>query len=72
MSDSRRGSMPAPGRGRMGMSPFGLQHGDDRQAAKVGQTLLRLFRYMSDRPLALCVAGWVLSTAVIIYRPFTS
>ena len=62
MSDSRRGSMPAPGRGRMGMSPFGLQHGDDRQAAKVGQTLLRLFRYMSDRPLALSL---VVALAVI-------
>jgi ABC-type multidrug transport system fused ATPase/permease subunit len=37
----------------MGMSPFGFQHGDDQQAAKVGQTLLRMFRYMSNKRLAL-------------------
>ena len=53
MSDSRRHSTTASGRGRMGMSPFGFQHGDDQQAAKVGQTLLRMFRYMSNKRLAL-------------------
>ena len=48
MSDTRQ---QQPGRGRMGMMPFGSS--DDRKADKVGQTLLRLFRYMSGMRLAL-------------------
>ena len=51
MSNARRDPSMAPGRGRVGMSPFGF--GDDQQAAKVGQTLLRLFGYMSKMRLAL-------------------
>lgn len=48
MSDTRRDLGAGPGRGRMGgMQPFGF-HGDDKGAAKVGETLLRMFRYMSD------------------------
>ena len=62
MSDSRRHSTQASGRGRMGMSPFGSHHGDDQQAAKVGQTLLRMFRYMSNKRLALFL---VVTLAVI-------
>ena len=62
MSDSRRHSTMASGRGRMGMSPFGFHHGDDHQAAKVGQTLLRMFRYMSNKRLALFL---VVTLAVI-------
>ena len=50
MSDTRQ-QQPTPGRGRMGMMPFGSS--DDRKADKVGQTLLRLFRYMSGMRLAL-------------------
>ncbi len=50
MSDTRQ-QQPMPGRGRMGMMPFGSS--DDRKADKVGQTLLRLFRYMSGMRLAL-------------------
>ena len=41
---------------------------DDRYRSSQGPAEI----LMRDRPLALCVAGWVLSTAVIIYRPFTS
>ena len=47
MSDPRRQSSMGPGRGRMGMHPFGFQ-GDDQGAARVSETLLRMFRYMSD------------------------
>ena len=50
MSDTRQ-QQPMPGRGRTGMMPFGSS--DDRKADKVGQTLLRLFRYMSGMRLAL-------------------
>ena len=50
MSD-RRQQQTTPGRGRMGMMPFGSS--DDRKAEKVGQTLLRLFGYMSDMRMAL-------------------
>ena len=50
MSDTRQ-QQPMPGRGRIGMMPFGSS--DDRKADKVGQTLLRLFRYMSGMRLAL-------------------
>ena len=71
MSSSQRSSMPAPGRGRMGMSPFGFPGGDDQPAAKVGQTLLRMYRYMSDRPLALflVVALAVISAAAQAAAP---
>ena len=71
MSDSRRESMQAPGRGRMGMSPFGFHGGDDQPAARVGQTLLRMYRYMSDRPLALflVVALAVISAAAQAAAP---
>ena len=55
MSDSRRNSLPGKG-----MAPFGFH--DDQQAAKVGQTLLRLFRYMSHMRLALFL---VIALAVI-------
>lgn len=56
-------------RGRMGMAPFG-QH-DDQQAAKVGTTLLRLFRYMSHQRLALflVVALAVISAAAQAAAP---
>ena len=49
MSDARRQTSmgPGPGRGRMGMSPFGFQS-DDQGAARVSETLRRMFRYMSD------------------------
>ena len=49
MSDARRQTQApmGPGRGRMGMQPFGF-HGDDQGAARVTETLLRMFRYMSD------------------------
>ena len=55
--------------GRMGMAPFG-QH-DDQQAAKVGTTLLRLFRYMSHQRLALflVVALAVISAAAQAAAP---
>ena len=55
--------------GRMGMAPFG-QH-DDQQAAKVGTTLLRLFRYMSHQRLALflVVALAVVSAAAQAAAP---
>ena len=47
MSDPRRQSQMGPGRGRMGMQPFGF-HADEQGAARVTETLLRMFRYMSD------------------------
>ena len=47
MSDTRRQTQMPMGRGRMGMHPFGFQ-GDDQGAAKVSETLRRMFRYMSD------------------------
>ena len=60
MSDSQRNSPPGSGRGRMAMTPFGFH--DDQQAAKVGVTLLRLFRYLSHMRLALVL---VVALAVI-------
>lgn len=68
MSDSRRDS-PGQGRGRMAMSQFGFH--DDQQAAKVGTTLLRLFRYMSHQRLALflVVALAVISAAAQAAAP---
>ena len=71
MSDSRRDSTMTAGRGRVGMSPFGVHHGDDQPAARVGQTLLRMFRYMSDKRLALflVVALAVISAAAQAAAP---
>lgn len=68
MSDSRRDSL-GQGRGRMAMSQFGFH--DDQQAAKVGTTLLRLFRYMSHQRLALflVVALAVISAAAQAAAP---
>ena len=70
MSDSRRNSTPGSGRGRMGMAPFGF-HGDEQQATKVGQTLLRMFSYMSRMRLALflVVALAVISAAAQAAAP---
>ena len=51
-------------RGRMSMAPFQFQ-GADEHAAKVGQTLLRLFSYMSTMPLALVIVV-VLAVAAAI------
>ena len=49
MSDTRRQlPMGGPGRGRMGMHPFGFHGDDDQGAARVSETLRRMFRYMSD------------------------
>ena len=61
MSDTRQ-QQPMPGRGRTGMMPFGSS--DDRKADKVGQTLLRLFRYMSGmRPALFLVVGLAAASA---------
>ena len=52
MSDSSgQRQQPAANRMRMGMMPFGT--GEERQAEKVGQTLLRLLRYLGDMRLTL-------------------
>ena len=69
MSDSQRNSPPGSGRGRMAMTPFGFH--DDQQAAKVGVTLLRLFRYLSHMRLALflVVALAVISAAAQAAAP---
>ena len=49
MSDTRRQlPMGGPGRGRMGMHPFGFHGDDDQGAARVSETRRRMFRYMSD------------------------
>ena len=49
MSDTRKQlPMGGPGRGRMGMQPFGFHGDDDQGAARVSETLRRMFRYMSD------------------------
>ena len=46
MSNTSHHGQTMHGRGRMGMTPFAAS--DDRKADKVTQTLLRLFRYLSD------------------------
>ena len=74
MSDARRQTPmgPGPGRGRMGMSPFGFQ-GDDQGAARVSETLRRMFRYMSDMRwtlflvVALAAVSAVAQAAAPIY-----
>ena len=65
MSDARRDVHVGPGRGRMGgMQPFGF-NSDDQGAAKVGDTLLRMFRYMSDmRWILILVVGLAAISAI--------